>query len=202
MTGNEFISQLRKYLSGLPREEIEAAVGYFTEYFADAEDEAAAAASLGSPFEAAAQIIAGFGVQPAAVQPTAETVKTRGGAGRRVWLILLAAFASPLAVPVAAALVVCILAVFLVVIAALLSFWAAGAALLAAGVAGIALGIPGMFHSFAEGLFTLGCGLGFLGFGVIVCKLALLLSRKSSAGVVKGVGTATYWRRTKRRKDK
>ena len=49
MTRNEFLTALRGRLSALPKEEQDAALKYYEEYFDEAESEEDAARQLGSP---------------------------------------------------------------------------------------------------------------------------------------------------------
>ena len=59
MTRTEYLAELEKYLKKLPRKDYEEAMDYFTEYFDEVgpEGEEAAIADLGSPKEAAHEIM-------------------------------------------------------------------------------------------------------------------------------------------------
>lgn len=60
MTRNEYLRELREKLSRLPAGERDEAISYYTEYFEDAGDDAAAMETLGSPSRLAAQITAEY----------------------------------------------------------------------------------------------------------------------------------------------
>ena len=60
MTRNEFLTALRGRLSALPKEEQDAALKYYEEYFDEAESEEDAARQLGSPDSIAEKILADY----------------------------------------------------------------------------------------------------------------------------------------------
>lgn len=62
MNKEEFLKELKESLEGLPSEEIENAINYYTEYFEDAEidDETDVTVSLGTAKEVAKQIISDY----------------------------------------------------------------------------------------------------------------------------------------------
>ncbi len=60
MTRNEYLRDLRQKLSRLPQSERDEAMAFYSEYFEDAGDDAAAIESLGSSIRLAAQINAEF----------------------------------------------------------------------------------------------------------------------------------------------
>ena len=67
MTRNEFLTALRGRLSALPKEEQDAALKYYEEYFDEAESEEEAARQLGSPDSIAEKILADYAPPPAAM---------------------------------------------------------------------------------------------------------------------------------------
>ena len=62
LTKEEYIQELRHYLHKLPKEDYENAISHFTEYFEEAgpENEAAVMDELGTPKEAAAELVRGL----------------------------------------------------------------------------------------------------------------------------------------------
>lgn len=98
MSYETFLKQLRQALVGIPPEEIDGAMEFYEEYFADAgpEREAEVLREMGSPGAVAAQIKADFAVRSLQTRP--QTAKNGISAA---WLVLLAILASPVALPLA-----------------------------------------------------------------------------------------------------
>ena len=83
-----FLEELRRRLSGLPREELEERLSFYGEMLDDRMEEglteAEAVAGLGSPEQVAEQILA----EVPLTKILKETVRRRSGAGKTVLLIL------------------------------------------------------------------------------------------------------------------
>lgn len=58
MNREQYLKELRKYLKRLPKEDYENAMEYFTEYFDDVKNDDKAIRELGSPREAASELLA------------------------------------------------------------------------------------------------------------------------------------------------
>jgi uncharacterized membrane protein len=98
-------------------------------------------------------------------------------------VVLLAIFALPIGLPIAAAICGLIVAVFAILFALFVSFFALCISLLAVGVLSLVCGFILLFTQFPVGLFYLGLGLGALG----LCLLFSLLFIKLGQLLVKGV---------------
>ena len=61
MTRSDYLNQLKNYLTGLTEEELEDALDYFEEYFADRNNDEEAIQDLGNPKEAAEEILRNLG---------------------------------------------------------------------------------------------------------------------------------------------
>ncbi|MDR0838556.1 MAG: DUF1700 domain-containing protein [Oscillospiraceae bacterium] len=183
MTGTEFTQQLSHALRGLPEEEIEAAVAFYEEYFNDAEDETAAVAALGTPGEAAAQIIADYATKPV---PVAERTAKRGF--RTVWMVLLAVFAAPIGLPIAIAVGAVAFSLIISLAAVLFSVGVSGVACIVAGVVYAVVGIFVGFQSVPTALLTIGAGLAATGIGLALTKSILLASKKCFDAIARGLG--------------
>ena len=160
-----FLQQLRMALNGLPQEEIENAVAYYTEYLEDAgeENEQQAIADLGTAASVAAQIRANAALRALKKQPP-----TAKKGIHAVWLVVLAVFASPIALPIAIAAVAVAFALVITVLAVLFALGVATVAMLAAGIAALVASFVVLFSNIGAGLFGIG--------GAMVCTgLALLL---------------------------
>ena len=170
MTRQEFMNRLASELSRLPKEEIQAAMEYYSEYFDEAgpEREQEALRELGSPSRIAAQIKADY-----AVRQLGES----GGAKKgltAIWWIVLGVFAAPVALPVAIALGAVAFAVFVSIFAVILALIVSLAAVCISGIGLIGVGIAGMAGSVAGGLLLIGTGLVSAGLTALLCVGAVI----------------------------
>jgi len=175
MNRHEFISELKERLYKLPPEELQEALEYYEQYFeeAGADHEQEALAKLGTPAQAAAQIIGNFSIKaPERSQNSAKTGLST------LWLVVLAIFASPIALPLAVAAAAVALSLVIVLLSVLLSVGASGLAVLVAGAAGLIVSIPLLFYSAGNALFYGGAGLFCLGFGAALLIATVYISKK------------------------
>ena len=184
MNRHDFMSILKKRLSGLPYDEVKEAVDYYEQYFDDAgeENEQAVIAELGSPDNIASQIIAGFAVK------SADNVKSAKQGVSIVWIVILAVFASPVALPLALAVVAIALAFVVTIMAVVLSVGVAGLGLLLSGITCAVVSIPVFIQSFATGLFILGIGLLAFGIGAALLLVTVFLSKNCFNWLAKSIG--------------
>ncbi|MCB6992774.1 DUF1700 domain-containing protein [bacterium 210820-DFI.6.37] len=170
MTRQEFMNRLASELSRLPKEEIQAAMEYYSEYFDEAgpEREQEALRELGSPSRIAAQIKADYAVRQ---------LDESGGAKKgltAIWWIVLGVFAAPVALPVAIALGAVAFAVFVSIFAVILALIVSLAAVCISGIGLIGVGIAGMAGSVAGGLLLIGTGLVSAGLTALLCVGAVI----------------------------
>jgi uncharacterized membrane protein len=106
----------------------------------------------------------------------------------KFWIVLLAIFASPIALPLAivAAAVAVVLLVALLTI--LISFFAGGIALVAGGVAYGIVGLVIIPQDAAMAVFACGGGLLAIGLGLLLTKATAKLSKVSFNGLAQGFG--------------
>lgn len=181
--------RLAAELSKMPRGEMQAAMEYYDEYFDEAgpEREQEAIRELGSPEKIAAQIKADYAMrqlgEPGMVR------SPRKGLRAFLWVIL-GVFAAPVALPVAIALGVCVLAVFICLFAVAISLIIAFGATCVSGIALVGVGIAGLSGSLAAGIMLIGMGLVSAGITAILC-----------VGVVIGVRAAVRLLAKRLRKD-
>ncbi len=194
MNKTEYMKILSKKLRRLPKEDYARAIEYFEEYFEEAgpENEQQAIQDLGSPEEAARELIMNLAEQNVSEPP--KTVK-RGMSA--VWIGILGVCAAPIALPLALTVIILIACVFLVVAACLLSVLVAGVSVAAGGFIGIVAGIALLFRAFGDGLCNLGFGLLCFGagllftygsvllFGWAVRKLSIFLGKIAKGGKAK-----------------
>ncbi|MBG9368017.1 DUF1700 domain-containing protein [Streptococcus sp. NLN64] len=168
MKKDEYLSQLDHYLRKLPREDYQEAIEHFQEYFEDAgpENEAALMEELGSPKEAAYDLIQNLlDKELSASQPTKRTF------WKIPTLITLVILASPLALPIALFFIVLLFTI-------LALFGAFLFTLLILGMTGILTSIAAFYESFrnlisspASFAFGIGAGTFLLGLGSLLCLL-------------------------------
>lgn len=168
MKKDEYLSQLDHYLRKLPGEDYQEAIEYFQEYFEEAgpENEAALMEELGSPKEAAYDLI-----QNLLDKELSASQSTKRNFWKISTLITLVILASPLAFPIAIffiALLFTILALFGAFLFTLLTL----------GTTGILTSIAAFYESFvnlisspASFAFGIGAGTFLLGLGSLLCLL-------------------------------
>jgi len=184
MNRREFMDEFKKRLHKLPFDETKEAVDYYEQYFDDAgeENEQAVLAELGPPANIASQIIADHAIKGA---DEGKSVK-RGLSA--VWLVILAVFASPIALPLALAVVIIALSLVVILLALILSVGAAALGLVVGGIALTILSIPIFIQSFATGLYALGAGLVMAGIGAALSIATVPISKKCFTWLAKHMG--------------
>lgn len=191
MTKNEYMKALSHQLRRLPKEDFDRALDYFEEYFADAgaENEEQAIHDLGTPEEAAKELITTLAAKNAEEPP--KTVK-RGLSA--VWIGILGICAAPVALPLMLAVLLLVLAFLLVILMCLLTVFMLAFGLVLGGIGCIAGGAILFAQSAANGIATVGTGLICVGAGLLsgcaffciirwLCtKLLKLLGRVAKGG--------------------
>lgn len=185
MNRSEFFKKLEQGLSRVSKEEREAALGYYNEYFDDAgaDNEQKVIAELGSPAQIAARIKA-----DAAVKKLEEGARPSMKKGiSAIWLVILAILAAPIALPLAigaAALAIGIMAALIGVVIAMIigvaAFFIGGIVVIAAGIAVVATSIP-------TAIFSIGVGLVVLGISILIGILVVLAARGIFGSIAKGM---------------
>lgn len=180
MNKNEFLLELRKNLKSLPVLEIETVVNYYNEYFIDAgeENEQKVISELGPPSAVASKIIGEYIVS--------DSPKNKGF--KWVWIVILAVFASPVALPVAFAIAAVLLSLVVAVFAVILAVGAGGAAVAASGLLSIIAGLSFVAADFASALFFLGAGLTGVSVGILTVIGFVKLSGLAASGFKKLFG--------------
>lgn len=198
MTRNEFMWALSNALTGFPQSEISRVTEYYDELFNEGLDEGKTeeeiCASLDKPEDIAERMRIELAFVRAEQQPTPKSMNA-------VLLILLGLFAVPIGIPLGAALLSVLFAMFVTVFALTFSFGAvvlalgvSGLAAVAAGVAVIAGGAP-LF-----GIALFGAAFVLIGLGILGCLGTYYLTRAMMRGVVKLC--RTLYNAVTNRKDK
>lgn len=171
-----YMRSLRERLRKLPKEDQDMAMEYFREYFDEAgpENEAQAIENLGSPKEAAEQIIMDMAVKNSEEAPKAGVKRNL----RSVWIGILAVFAAPIAIPLALAAVILLASLGIAVVAVLLSLAVACVAMIAGAVVTIILGAVMILKSPANAVATIGAGFLCMGLGLLITPITISLTKK------------------------
>lgn len=188
MTKIQFLLALNKGLSGLPQDEIEERLTFYSEIIDDRmEDglsEAEAVASIDSVEEIVAQSVEEI--------PLTKIVKNKVKPKRKLqaWEIVLLAVGSPIWLSLAIAAFAVVLSLYVVLWAAIISLWAIDFALFACLLAGIGAGIGFVTANPLSGVFLIGAGMicgGLSIFGFYGCKAATMgavwLTKKIALGI-------------------
>lgn len=184
MTKMQFLMSLHDQLLGLPKEDVEQRLNFYSEMIEDRMEEgmteAEAVAAIGSPEEIVSQIIADT--------PLVKIAKERIKPKRRLKSgeIVLLALGSPLWLSLLLAAGAVILAVYASTWSVIFSLWAAFGALVAGAVAGLVAGIAlACIRSVPSGMVMLAAGMVCVGLSILMfhgCKLAtqgiLILTKK------------------------
>ena len=194
MTRTEYIAKLTKYLRKLPQQDYEEAIEYFMEYFEEAgpENEARVIAELGTPKEAAHEVISRLLEEKIVEDKSSLRNKTA-----ILWIAILAVLASPVALPILLFFLAMLLTLLLIIFAVIVTALALTFALLISGVYTFFTSISLLNVSLASTLF--GGGLGLLMFGGAL--LLLLISFEICKLIVKLITLLIKWLIKKGRKS-
>lgn len=181
MNKDEFLRQLRAALSGMAPEELENAMQYYEEYFAEAgpEREAEILQELGTPQAVAAQIRVDITLRRMG-GPTPPSAKKGISA---VWMVILAIFAAPIALPVAIAVVVTAFVLVAAVAAVIFAILVTVVALLGAGILVGIFSLPVFGINAAAGLIAFGTGVALTGASLLMFVLMILCARLGFRGI-------------------
>ena len=168
MTRTEYLDQLNQYLKKLPRKDYQEAMDYFVEYFDEAgpENEAKVIAELGSPREAAHEIMVNL-LDKMTEEGQSKSTKNV------IQIALFSILAAPLAIPLAMVVGILVLVFFFLIF--VFSF------VLAIGsFAFLVFGISSIWESFTFSLgvsipsFLLTLGISLIGLGLsALCALGV-----------------------------
>jgi len=194
MTKTEYIAKLTKYLRKLPQQDYKEAIEYFMEYFEEAgpENEARVIAELGTPKEAAHEVISRLLEEKIVEDKSSLRNKTT-----ILWIAILAVLASPVALPILLFFLAMIVTLLMIIFAVIVTALALTFALLISGVYTFFTSFSLLSVSLASTLF--GGGLGLLMFGGAL--LLLLISFEICKLIVKLITLLIKWLIKKGRKS-
>ncbi|MDF2654756.1 MAG: hypothetical protein K0R19_1230 [Bacillota bacterium] len=185
MNRSEFFRNLEQELSRMPAEERQAALDYYHEYFDDAgeENEQMVLEELGSPYQLAARIKADSAVR----QLDAEKRPTVKKGISAVWLVILAIFAAPIALPLAIGGAMLAIGLIAALIGILVALIIGVAALFFGGILVVVSGAAVIATSLPVAIFTIGVGLAVLGITILAGILIVLAARGMFGSIAKNM---------------
>lgn len=167
MRKQEFLCALKKRLSGLPKQDVEERLNFYSEMIDDRTEEGRteeeAISDIGSVDEISAQIIADIPLTKIAT----ERVKPKKRL--KMWEIALLALGSPIWLSLAIAAFAVILSLYVVLWSLIVSVWAVFVSLAAGAIGGV---IAGIFFAFSGNGLT---GIAMVGAGIVCAGLAIFL---------------------------
>lgn len=184
MKTDEYLRQLSKYLKKLPKADYDDAMEYFTEYFAETDENEAKKLmdELGTPKEAACDIISNILEKKIDEKKQADSEKEQLDSDKKsvfgvLWIALLAICALPVATPLLISGIVVMFCVLLCVLLAVLCVFLLGVCAAIAGMAVIARAIVTVKFSISSAIMLSGLGLAAIGAGIIIVLLGVLCVR-------------------------
>ena len=189
MSKQEFLAQLRKGLSGLPQNDIEEHLTFYSEMIDDRIEEGLSEMEAVSAIGTADAII----TQVLADTPLTKLVKEKAKPKRtlRAWEIVLLVLGSPIWLSLLIAAFIIILAAYIVVWSVVITLWSIEASFVACSLGGIISAVIFAFQgNELTGLAMLGAGIICAGLSIFMfygCKAAtkgaLLLTKKMALGI-------------------
>ena len=182
MNKQEFLAELRKGLSGLPKDEVEERLTFYSEIIDDRmEDgipEETAVCEIGTIDEIVSQIIADI--------PLTKLVKEKITPKNKLkaWEIVLIILGSPIWLSLLIAVFAVIFSLYVVLWSVIIALWAAFASFVACGLAGIAAGV--YFAAGGNGL----TGIVMIGAGIVCAGLSVFMFFVCKAAT-KGISNLT-----------
>ena len=180
MTKTEYLAKLTKYLRKLPQKDYEETLEYFMEYFEEAgpENEAQVIAELGTPKEAAHEVITRLLDEKIIEDKSSLRNKTT-----ILWIAILAVLASPVALPILLFFLAMLMTLLMIIFAVIVTALALTFALLISGVYTFFTSFSLLSVSLASTLFGVGLGLLMFGGALLllfasfeICKLFVKLT--------------------------
>ena len=178
MNKQAFLSALRKGLTGLPKDDIDHSIEFYSEMLDDRIEEGMseeeAAASVGNIDDIVSQILSETSLTKLV------KAKVKPNRALRIWEIILLVLGSLIWLPLLLAVIVVIFAVYIVIWSVVVCVYAVDVSLAAGGIAGFV----GLFVYYAAG--NIAGGLMFAGAGFTCIGLSILLFFASNQ-IAKGI---------------
>ena len=192
MNKNQFLEELRKKLSGLPQEDIDERIAFYSEMIDDRMEEGIteeeAVASLGTVDSVVEQIMSEIPLTKLVKQKV--TPKRQ----RKAWEVILLVLGAPVWIPLIIAALAVALSVYIVIWAVVVSVYAVDLS----AAAGALSGLAGIFvylraANLAGILFSFGAAIAFAGLAILlffVCKWITKAVLKLTGRIFLGIKTS------------
>lgn len=189
MNKAEFLRVLEENLSKLPVEERLSAMEYYKEYLDEAgnENEEEAIKRLGNPVQLARQLMADFITKEVEEKPMKPKQSFQA-----FWIVIVALFASPIALPIALSIaglgfgaIITVGSVFFA--GAIVAVVFLVVAIILGGV-----GIGTLFVHPASGIIAIGGGCVLLGVGILISILVYVVVGRGIPAIIKGITKLCY----------
>jgi len=199
MKREEFLRRLEQCLKGLPSNEVEDAIRYYEDYFADASEmgDEEIIASLGRPEDVAKQIRLNADVDYEFTEDkvnnsneskndlsvnksNSKNVKGKRSNGEIVLIVIIIICALPIIAPIAGG-------IFAAIFAGIVGILGITFALIVGGITSLITGIGMLFIVFPNGFFLVGLGLVGATLGILLCRLLWIIAVRFIPWLVMGI---------------
>lgn len=189
MNKEEFLRVLEGNLSKLPVEERQSAMEYYKEYLDEAgnENEAEAIKRLGNPVQLAKQLMADFITKEVEEKPMKPKQSFQA-----FWIVIVALFASPIALPVALSIAGLGFGAIVTVGSVLFAGAIVAVVFLVVAIILGAVGIGTLFVQPASGIIVIGVGSVLLGVGILISILVYVVVGRGVPAIIKGITKLCY----------
>lgn len=196
MNRNEYLAELKHRLRRLPKEEFDSVIMYYEEFFDDAgeENEQEAISNLGNPAVIAGQLIGEFAIK----EPLDGATPSAKKSASKIWIGILAIFASPIAFPISIVLVALVFTLIFSLGLIIFSFIITGFALLVSGAIITIVGLAQISFLPYGAFFYIGGGLIMIALGILFSILSVALFRATFNGFAKLIGRVLIGRKNKK----
>ncbi|MDW8658210.1 DUF1700 domain-containing protein [Streptococcus suis] len=171
MNRKEYLQNLEKYLKNLSKEDFQDTLDYFNEYFDEKDNDEEAIIELGTPDEAAKEIIANLYDK--------ERIEDKPNTSNMVWLTILAILSAPIGVPLAITLVALFITLLLIIFSLFLLLISLWIVLLSLAIAQLLLAFDLLTLSWSSSLLFTGLALVCLALTLLGSKFTLDLGSKT-----------------------
>lgn len=196
MNKNDFLNKLEKAMSGLPQEEIQKTLDYYSEIIGDAVEEGESAKDVIERFDSAEEIAGKIINDTPLSKLVKEDVKRRNLSTREIIFIIIG---SPIWIPILISVLAIIFSIYISIWSIVASIFAVSAALALSGVA-LAVLAPFLMNEVPfKAMFLFGTALISIGASVFVFYLAMWCAKltvKLTVFIMRNVKTLFIRRRS------
>ncbi len=201
MDRKEYLNQLSKHLSRLPKKDYDDAMNHFEEYFDEADSEEDLIKELGNPRDVAAEILSkllsGEDINRDGSikdKKTPKNVKSKN-IYRSLLIAILVVLAAPIGLPLTIALIAIIFSIVIVIASLIFSAFAVVLAGIVVFIKLIVVGLISTFISAPGGLILIGSSLVVLCITLFLVIFIVFLYRLLMSGLKKIVSVASRKKR-------